>query len=157
MEPRIVTGRRIRSLPGFWASLAGLTASPVRAWLYVFRRPLLLATVMLAGIAAVRIQISRPGADELPAATGTVEAVALLHIHRDKVLAGHGHSPTAGHTYRLVGHEADGVYYAVPISSEGPQTQPVFWMTLDRTTGAGAWGRVGTGAAGGWEGSDDVQ
>ena len=157
MEPRFVTRRRNRSLPGFWASLAGLAVSPVRAWLYVFRRPLLLATVMLAGIAAVHVQITRLEADEVPVPNGTVEAVALMHIHRDKVLAGHGHSPTVGRKYRLVGAEAGGVYYAVPTSSEGAQTQPVFWMTLDRTTGAGAWGRVGSGLMGGWEGVADVR
>lgn len=136
--------RRPSPLPGFWASLAGLALSPVRAWLYVFRRPLLLAAVMLAAIMALRLHMTNVARDSLPGSASAAEAHALLHVHRDKVLAGLGDGPTVGRNYRVVGDDSGSLYHAIPISGNGASALPVFWMQLDQSTGEGSLGRAGS-------------
>jgi hypothetical protein len=121
-----------------------LAVSPVRAWLYVFRRPLLLAMVMLAANAAMYLQLKRVERKALPGSAHAIEAHALLYVHRDKVLAGFGDSPTLGRNYRVVGDDSGRLYHALPISGDEAGALPVFWMELDSATGAGTLGRVGS-------------
>ncbi len=99
---------------------------------------------MLAANAAMYLQLKGVERNGLPGSAHAIEAHALLHVHRDKVLAGFGDSPTLGRKYRVVGDDSGRLYHALPISGEGASALPVFWMELDPATGAGTLGRVGS-------------
>lgn len=99
---------------------------------------------MLAANAAMYLQTKRIERNALPGSAHVVEAHALLYVHRDKVLAGFGDSPTLGRNYRVAGDDSGRLYHALPISGEEASALPVFWMELDPATGAGTMGRVGS-------------